>query len=88
MSTNLFSLEGRTALVTGSSRGLGRSMAEGLAAAGAAVQVEGFAWAVGCEHIEAIQKLPLQIVGCWLLCAPWHSGSTQQRPIESGSCSR
>jgi gluconate 5-dehydrogenase len=41
MSMNLFSLEGRTALVTGSSRGLGRAMAEGLAAAGAAIVLNG-----------------------------------------------
>ncbi len=41
MSLDLFSLEGRTALVTGSSRGLGRAMAEGLAAAGAAVVLNG-----------------------------------------------
>ena len=37
----LFDLTGRTALVTGSSRGLGRGMAEGLAAAGAAVVLNG-----------------------------------------------
>lgn len=41
MSTQLFDLSGRTALVTGSSRGLGRAMAEGLAAAGAAVVLNG-----------------------------------------------
>ena len=41
MSTHLFDLTGRTALVTGSSRGLGRAMAEGLAAAGAAVVLNG-----------------------------------------------
>jgi gluconate 5-dehydrogenase len=41
MSTRLFDLSGRTALVTGSSRGLGRAMAEGLAAAGARVVLHG-----------------------------------------------
>jgi gluconate 5-dehydrogenase len=39
--TNPFDLTGRTALVTGSSRGLGRAMAEGLAAAGAAIVLNG-----------------------------------------------
>ncbi len=37
----LFDLSGRTALVTGSSRGLGRAMAEGLAQAGAALVLNG-----------------------------------------------
>ena len=41
MSTAVFDLTGRTALVTGSSRGLGRAMAEGLAAAGAAIVLNG-----------------------------------------------
>lgn len=41
MPQQLFDLSGRTALVTGSSRGLGRAMAEGLAAAGAAVILNG-----------------------------------------------
>src|SRR5271167_1944504 len=41
MSTKLFDLTGRTALVTGSSRGLGRAMAEGLAAAGASIVLNG-----------------------------------------------
>lgn len=37
MQPNLFSLEGKVALVTGASRGLGQAMAVGLAAAGADV---------------------------------------------------
>ena len=39
--SGLFDLSGRTALVTGSSRGLGRAMAEGLAQAGAALVLNG-----------------------------------------------
>jgi gluconate 5-dehydrogenase len=41
MSTELFSLVGRTALVTGSSRGLGHAIADGFAAAGAALVLNG-----------------------------------------------
>ncbi len=41
MTANLFDLSGKTALVTGSSGGLGLAMARGLAAAGAAVVLNG-----------------------------------------------
>lgn len=41
MSTKLFSLEGRTALVTGSSRGLGNAIARGMAEAGASLVLNG-----------------------------------------------
>ncbi|MGI4939877.1 MAG: SDR family oxidoreductase [Janthinobacterium lividum] len=41
MANSLFDLTGRTALVTGSSRGLGLAMAEGFAAAGAGVVLNG-----------------------------------------------
>jgi gluconate 5-dehydrogenase len=41
MSTRIFDLTGKTALVTGSSRGLGRAMAEGLGRAGAKLLING-----------------------------------------------
>ena len=41
MSSNLFDLTGRIALITGSSRGLGRTIARGLAEAGATVVLNG-----------------------------------------------
>ena len=41
MSTDLFDLSGRTALVTGSTRGLGAALIRALAAAGARVIVNG-----------------------------------------------
>lgn len=41
MSNTIFDLSGKTALVTGSSRGLGRSMAEGLGRAGATLLING-----------------------------------------------
>ena len=41
MSTELFDLSGRVALVTGSYRGLGLAIARGLAEAGAAVVLNG-----------------------------------------------
>src|SRR4051812_7508477 len=40
-SVNLFDLSGRTALVTGSTRGLGLALARALAAAGARVAING-----------------------------------------------
>ena len=49
MSQSLFDLAGRTALVTGSSRGLGRAIAEGLAKAGARLIVNG----VDAARVEA-----------------------------------
>ena len=49
MNNPLFDLTGRTALVTGSSRGLGRAIATGLAQAGARVVING----VDAERAEA-----------------------------------
>ncbi|MFB7892505.1 SDR family oxidoreductase [Microbacterium sp. NPDC056044] len=41
MTTSLFDLRGRTALITGSTRGIGSALADGLAAAGADIVVNG-----------------------------------------------
>ena len=41
MSSKLFDLSGRTALITGSTRGLGNALAQGLAQAGAAIVMKG-----------------------------------------------
>lgn len=49
MSNTLFDLSGRTALVTGSSRGLGRAIAEGLGTAGAQLIINGRSE----EHVAA-----------------------------------
>ena len=52
----LFDLRGRTALVTGSSRGIGRALAEGLASAGARVVLNGRD-AAGLEQaLQAMQQ--------------------------------
>jgi gluconate 5-dehydrogenase len=41
MSSKLFDLSGRTALITGSTRGLGNALAQGLAEAGTAIVMNG-----------------------------------------------
>ena len=48
MSSHLFSLDGKKAFVTGASRGIGRAIPEGLAAAGADV-------AIAARNIEALE---------------------------------
>ncbi|MBE9640978.1 SDR family oxidoreductase, partial [Salipiger mangrovisoli] len=54
MSLTLFDLTGRTALITGSSRGLGRAMAEGLAACGAKVVLNG---SNGARLAQAVEEM-------------------------------
>ena len=53
---NMFNLAGRTTLVTGSSRGLGRAIAEGLAVAGARVFVNGTNEARVAETVAELRK--------------------------------
>jgi gluconate 5-dehydrogenase len=55
MTTQLFSLAGRTALVTGSARGLGLSIAEGLADAGAKVIINGTTEAGVAKAVNALR---------------------------------
>ena len=63
MSTTLFSLAGRTALVTGSSRGLGRAMAEGLGRGGAKVFINGTNAARVDEAVAAMRGQGLAAEG-------------------------
>ncbi len=64
MSTALFNLTGRTALVTGSSRGLGFAMAQGLAAAGARVIINGTNAARVTEAVAKLQGEGLSASAC------------------------
>ena len=53
--SNLFILEGRTALITGSARGLGFAIADGLAAAGARVIINGTTEAGVLKAVAALR---------------------------------
>jgi NAD(P)-dependent dehydrogenase (short-subunit alcohol dehydrogenase family) len=65
MSTQLFSLEGKVAVVTGASRGIGRAIALGLARAGAAVAV-----AARTSHdLEALSE-EIESLGARALAVP------------------
>ena len=63
MSAIIFNLSGRTALVTGSSRGLGRAMAEGLARAGAKVIINGTSMMRVDESVSAMRGQGLEVEG-------------------------
>lgn len=63
MSTTIFDLSGKTALVTGSSRGLGRAMAEGLARAGAKIVINGTNAARVDEAVSAMRGQGLAAEG-------------------------
>ena len=63
MSNSLFDLTGRTALITGSTRGLGRAFAEGLAGAGAKVILNGTDAARVAAAVEEVSALGHQADG-------------------------
>jgi 2-deoxy-D-gluconate 3-dehydrogenase len=65
VSAALFSLEGRRALVTGASRGLGAAIAAGLAEAGADVAVHGHATSTEatCARVRAAGRRTLALAG-------------------------
>ena len=54
---NPFSLEGRTALVTGANRGLGRAFADAIADAGADVVVVGRAASMSDARVQVMRHL-------------------------------
>lgn len=68
---NLFDMTGKVALITGSSRGLGKSMAKGLAAAGAAVVING----PDAQACEATAREIASLTGSRTLAAPCDIGA-------------
>jgi gluconate 5-dehydrogenase len=62
MSTQLFSLAGKTALITGSSRGLGYAIAQGYAAAGARIVLNGVDTTRLAESAKALRAQGYQII--------------------------
>jgi gluconate 5-dehydrogenase len=64
MSSDLFDLTGRTALITGSSRGLGLVLARGRAQAGATVVLNGRNAAKLAEAVAALEADGLAASGC------------------------
>jgi Short-chain alcohol dehydrogenase of unknown specificity len=61
--TQLFDLSGRTALITGSARGIGFAFAEGLAAAGAGVILNGTRADTVAEAVERLRAKGLNAQG-------------------------
>jgi gluconate 5-dehydrogenase len=61
--TSLFDLTGRMALITGSARGIGFALAEGLAAAGAEVILNGTRADTVAESVVALEAKGFRVKG-------------------------
>ena len=70
-----FGLEGKTALVTGASSGLGEAFARGLAGAGANV-------ALVARRLERLEKLAAELEGLAVRCLPIQADLTDARQRE------
>jgi gluconate 5-dehydrogenase len=75
MSTALFDLSGRTALITGSTRGIGFALAQGLAAAGARVIVNSRQQAAVDEAVARLKDQGFDVRGAAFDVADPHSVS-------------
>jgi gluconate 5-dehydrogenase len=74
---DLFDLSGRTALVTGSSRGLGRVLAHGLGEAGAAVVLNG-------RHPEQLQRVKDEFLADGIQAHACSFDVTDEAQVEEG----
>jgi len=72
--TSLFELQGKTALVTGASSGIGKQVALAYAQAGAAV-------AIAARHREPLQELAEEIVACGGTAVPVTCDVTQPEQV-------
>lgn len=77
MSVDMFSLSGRRALVTGASRGIGRAIAEGLAAAGADV-------AIAARSLPSLEEAAALIEGQGVKAVPVAMDVTSVGSIRDG----
>ena len=85
--TSPFDLSGRTALVTGSSRGLGRAMAEGLAVAGASIILNGAHSGRLAESFDTADEDGVVAAGMGGFVGDFETGAAarqQRRPAGAG----